>query len=52
MKIMRTYDCDWYVANEKSNLDSSAIAYCDFTAKDGKFAWIDEATQSITAKNT
>ena len=51
MKIVQTYDCDWYVANEKSNLPSSAISYCDFTAKDGKFAWVDEATQGITSSN-
>ena len=48
MKIMRAYECSWYIAQEKSNLDIDVVSTCDFSATNGKFAWVDEQTQAIT----
>lgn len=47
MTIMRAYQCDWYIANDKSNLDLDVTSTCDFSATNGKFAWVDESTQGI-----
>ena len=44
MTVLRSYDCDWYIANEKSNLEVSVMSTCDFSANEGKFAWVNEAT--------
>ena len=49
MTVVRSYDCDWYIANEKSNLEVSVMSTCDFSANEGEFAWVNEATQGITA---
>lgn len=47
MTVMRSHDCEWYIANEKSNIEIDVISTCDFTTSDGKFAWVDELTQGI-----
>ena len=47
MTIMKSHDCDWYIANEKSNLEVDVISTCDFSATNGEFAWVDELTQDI-----
>lgn len=47
MRIMKSHDCDWYIANEKSNLEVDVISTCDFSATNGEFAWVDELTQDI-----
>ena len=52
MTIMRSHDCEWYIANDKSNIEIDVISTCDFTTTNGKFAWVDEMTQGITAKDT
>lgn len=44
MTIMRSHDCEWYIAKEKSNLELDVISTCDFTATNGEFAWVDELT--------
>ena len=49
MTIMKSHDCEWYIANEKSNLEVDVISTCDFSAQNGEFAWVDELTQGITA---
>ena len=49
MKIMRSYNCEWYIAKEKSNLELDVISTCDFTATNGEFAWVEELTQGIFA---
>ena len=46
---MRSHDCEWYIANEKSNLEVDVISTCDFSATNGEFAWVDELTQGINA---
>ena len=51
MSIMRSYQCDWYVAKEKSNLDVGIASTCDFSRSNGEFAWVDELTQGITAQS-
>lgn len=48
MKIIRAYQCDWYIANEKSNLEIDAVSTCDFSTATSEFAWVDEQTQGIT----
>lgn len=52
MTVLRSYDCDWYIANEKSNLEVSVMSTCDFSATEGEFAWVNEATQGITVADT
>lgn len=42
MKIMRAYQCDWYIANEKSNLEIDAVSTCDFSTATNEFAWVNE----------
>lgn len=52
MTIMRSYDCEWYIAQEKSNLEVGVESTCDFTTMSGEFAWVDELTQGISAGDT
>lgn len=47
MRTMKAYDCDWYIGNEKSNLEVDVISTCDFSATTGEYAWVDELTQGI-----
>ena len=47
MKIMRSFNCEWYIAQEKSNLELNVPSLCDFSANSGEFAWVDELTQGI-----
>ena len=47
MTIMKSHSCDWYIANEKSNLEAGLVSTCDFSATNGEFAWVDELTQGI-----
>ena len=49
MGKMTSHDCEWYIANEKSNLEVDVISTCDFTATNGEFAWVNELTQGIKA---
>jgi len=49
MRVIRSYDCDWYIGNEKSNLKEGVTSTCDFSVKSGEFAWINELTQDIVA---
>ena len=44
MKIMRSYNCEWYIAKEKSNLELNVPSLCDFSATSGEFAWVNETT--------
>jgi len=52
MTIMKSHDCEWYIGNEKSNLEVDVISTCDFSATNGEFAWVDELTQGVTADDT
>ena len=49
MTIVKSYDCDWYIAQEKSNLEVGVVSTCDFTVETGEFAWVNELTQGIDA---
>jgi len=44
---MRSYKCEWYIAQEKSNLELNVPSLCDFSATSGEFAWVNERTQGI-----
>jgi len=48
MKIVRSYNCNWYIAQEKSNLESTVTRLCDFSANSGEFAWVNELTQGYS----
>ena len=47
MKIMRSYNCEWYIAQEKSNLELDVPSLCDFSATSGEFAWVNELSQDV-----
>ena len=52
MQTVIAHECEWYIAQEKSNLEVGVISTCDFEANGGEFAWVNELTQGITADNT
>mmetsp|Transcript_38812 Transcript_38812/g.50816 ORF Transcript_38812/g.50816 Transcript_38812/m.50816 type:complete len:98 (+) Transcript_38812:180-473(+) len=52
MKIMHSYNCEWYIASEKSNLELGVPSLCDFSATSGEFAWVNELTQGIESSSS
>jgi hypothetical protein len=51
MGSMRSFGCNWYPENEKSNFELGTTTVCDISLLNGQAAWVDETTQGISSQD-